>query len=115
MLLLMSCNTNSLKENTKIVNLNVEEFKAKMTTPNVVVVDVRTAEETADGKIEGAIEIDVKAADFEEKIKALDKNKIYLVYCRSGKRSTKACRIMEEEGVQNLYNLKGGYKAWKKQ
>ena len=49
--------------------------------PNLVLIDVRTAEEAAVGKIKGAIQIDYKAPDFKEKVLALDKTKQYLLYC----------------------------------
>lgn len=93
-------------------NIDVAAFKTKMKEANVVVLDVRTPAETANGKIEGAVEMDYKAPDFAEKVKALDKTKTYLVYCASGGRSAKTCSILAEGGFTNLYNLKGGYVAW---
>ena len=94
------------------VDLNIEEFKKMMHQPNVVILDVRTPEETALGKIDGAIEIDVKDPSFDQKIQALDKEKTYLVYCASGGRSVKSCNKMANLGFNNLYNLVGGYTAW---
>lgn len=95
-------------------NLDVAAFKAKMNDENIVVLDVRTPEETAQGMIEGAIELNVKAPDFAKKVAELDKDKTYLVYCRSGRRSVTACDIMAEEGFSDLYNLQGGYLEWSK-
>lgn len=96
------------------LDMNVEEFKSTMNEPNTVILDVRTPGETADGIIEGAVEMDIKGADFEEKIKSLDKEKKYLVYCRSGGRSVTACNMLEKHGFTKLVNLKGGYTAWSK-
>ena len=93
-------------------DLSVSEFKAKMNTANVVVLDVRTPAETAEGKIDGAMEIDYHADGFAEKIIALDKEKTYLVYCRSGNRSGKTCKMMAGKGFKKLYNLEGGFMAW---
>lgn len=93
-------------------NVDVVGFKAKMKGENTVVLDVRTPGETAQGMIDGAIEIDYQALDFEKKISALDKDKTYLVYCRSGKRSVGASNIMAEQGFDDIYNLLGGYNAW---
>ncbi len=107
-----ACNLIGQPKNSKMVNVNVADFKAKMQEENTVILDVRTPKETAEGKIAGAIELDVKANNFKEKVGALDKNKTYLVYCRSGRRSVKACGIMEEMGLEKLYNLEGGYQAW---
>jgi len=72
---------------------------------------VRTGE-VAQGMIENAIQIDFNASDFESKIAALDKDKEYLMYCRSGNRSGRACKMMQKKGFKNLYNLEKGYSAW---
>lgn len=120
-LVLLACNAQNGKEESAtgtqavpqgIQEVDVATFKAKMQEDNVVLLDVRTPKEVAAGKIEGALEINVLGDDFQEKIQALDKDKTYLVYCRSGKRSTRACNAMEKEGFKDLYNLKGGYTAW---
>ncbi len=94
------------------VDVDVEAFKKLMDQPDIVILDVRTPKETAEGKIEGAIEINVKDPSFDEKIQALDKDKTYLVYCRSGARSVTSCNKMADQGFTNLYNLLGGYNAW---
>lgn len=93
-------------------DLSVEAFKAKMSEPEVILMDVRTPEETAEGKIEGAIELDFRSPDFAEKLDELGKDKTYLIYCRSGNRSGKTCNLMAEKGFKNLYNLDGGFMAW---
>lgn len=93
-------------------NLDVAAFKQKMKEPGVVLIDVRTPQETAQGKIEGAKEIDFLAENFEIEIEKLDPEKTYLVYCRSGNRSAKACALMASKGFKYCYNLLGGYNAW---
>ena len=95
-------------------NSTVQEFAALMNEKDVIVLDVRTPQETALGKIEGALEIDVKNPNFIDQINKLDKEKTYLVYCRSGKRSVTACNAMAELGFEHLYNLVGGFGAWVK-
>jgi len=82
-------------------------------TPDAVVLDVRTADEVAQGIIPNAISIDFYKDDFENQLKKLDKSKTYFVYCGSGVRSTKAINLMEELGFKKYYNLDGGMKAWK--
>ncbi len=77
-----------------------------------VIIDVRTAEEFAEGHIENAVNIDYYASTFESDIHALDKDKVYLIYCRSGNRSGKALDIMEDLGFQEVYDLGGGIVAW---
>lgn len=93
-------------------DVDVAGFKAKMTEPNTVILDVRTPAETAEGMIDGAIAIDYEADTFEAEVDKLDKEKTYLVYCKSGGRSSGACRILAQKGFKNLYNLDGGYSAW---
>lgn len=95
-----------------IQDVDVAAFKAKMEEENIVLLDVRTPAEVAAGKIEGALEIDVLADEFEQKIQNLEKDKTYLVYCKAGSRSARACKVMEKAGFKDLYNLKGGYTAW---
>jgi len=102
---------------TKIMNyknLNPEAFKKSMSEQeNTVLLDVRTPGEVAQGIIEGATVIDFFANDFQTQISALDKDKNYFVYCRSGNRSGQACQMMDQLGFKNLVNLEGGILAWK--
>ena len=93
-------------------NINVSTFKEKMDGEDVVILDVRTPQEIAQGKIEDALEINVLEPNFAEKIKDLDPGKTYLVYCKVGGRSSRACDIMAKAGFKSLYNLDGGYTAW---
>lgn len=96
-------------------DLKVTAFKEKMASvEDAVLIDVRTAEEIAQGKIEGAIELDFYKDNFQSKILELDKDKSYFMYCRSGNRSGKASKFMIENGFTKVYNLDGGYSAWSK-
>ena len=57
------------------------------------------------GHVPGATNIDVNAADFEEKVAKLDKNKTYLVHCAAGSRSARACKKLEGMGFTELSDL----------
>ena len=81
---------------------------------NIAILDVRTAKEFADGHVAGAVNIDVNQADFAQKIDELDRSKTYIVYCRSGRRSSKAVSIMASKGFKNLYNVSDGFFGWNK-
>ncbi|TXF88208.1 rhodanese-like domain-containing protein [Neolewinella aurantiaca] len=94
-------------------DISPAEFAGRIGGKNTILIDVRTPAETAGGIIEGAIEIDYRSPDFEQKISELDPDKTFLVYCASGGRSGKACEKLSELGASKLYNLKGGYAAWK--
>ncbi|MFQ9809799.1 MAG: rhodanese-like domain-containing protein [Segatella copri] len=74
--------------------------------------DVRTAEEFANGHIRGAINIDVLKSDFEQKAAAtLPKSKTIAVNCRSGKRSKNAAAILTKNGYQ-VIELDSGFIGW---
>jgi rhodanese-related sulfurtransferase len=98
---------------TNYQNLSGAEFKKIYeSTPNAVLLDVRTAGEVAQGEIKGHKHIDMMSASFSEKISKLDKDKSYFIYCRSGNRSGQACNFMHEKGFTKLYNLSGGIGAY---
>ena len=81
-----------------------------MNNEEVVVLDVREASETADGKITKAIQIPVGA--LKTRIGELDKhkNKTLLVYCKTGARA--ACKELNQAGFDKVYSLNGGLMAW---
>ena len=79
------------------------------------VLDVRTEAEYKEGHLPGALLMDVNKPDFKEKVAQLDKSKTYLIYCKLGRRSEKALKILYNAGYKNTYHLKGGYLAWKGQ
>ena len=91
-----------------------EAEKLLKDNPKVVVLDVRTPEEFAKGHIAGAKNVDFKAADFAEKVAALDKGKSYLVHCAAGGRSSKALDLMKNKNFAAMYHLNEGFKAWEK-
>jgi rhodanese-related sulfurtransferase len=78
----------------------------------IILVDVRTPKEHASGSISNSFNVDVKNDSFLQNINQFNREDSYLIYCRSGKRSTRAALEMEKLGFQKLYNLKGGYLAW---
>ena len=80
--------------------------------PDFIILDVRTSEEVADGYIENAINIDFYSKTFRDELDNLDKNKTYLIYCRSGNRSGKARDIMAELNFKEVYNMLGGFVQW---
>ena len=96
------------------MNLTQEDWVSQFEADeNAVILDVRTEAEVSEGIIANAINIDIhKGQDFVDQIEALDKNKNYYVYCRSGMRSEKACEIMNQLGFENAYNLIGGILDW---
>jgi rhodanese-related sulfurtransferase len=77
-----------------------------------MLLDVRTDKEYEQGHIPGAVHVPL--ADIGDKVKKLKKDKDLVVYCRSGNQSIWAIKRLMGMGYKNLYNLKGGYSAWKR-
>lgn len=95
-------------------NISSQELKEKMDQKEpLIIIDVRTPAEIADGKIAGAMEINFSDPTFKDKINALAKDKNYVVYCKVGGRSTKAQQMMLDAGIVNVSNLTGGFDGWK--
>ena len=124
-LIISSCNAqnaNINSENTRSIgattkkgtfkNVDAKAFANLANDANNILIDVRTPGEFAQGHIKGARLINVSNYSFSEKINKLDKNKTYLVYCRSGSRSRRAVSKMKAAGFTNIYNLQGGIRSW---
>lgn len=72
-------------------------------------VDVRTPEERAVAKIEGARLLD---KPYHDDLMALDPDTPIVFQCHHGMRSQSAAEYFHEAGFRNLYNLEGGIEAW---
>jgi len=93
--------------------VDVKAFEKAMDKDNVLIVDVRTDGEVAQGVIPGAIQIDFMNKDeFQAGVAQLSKEKDVLVYCKVGGRSAKAAEYMESQGFKSVYDLDGGFDAW---
>ena len=105
---LIGCNAQS--EGFK--SLSVEEYAKAIEDTTIVRLDVRTAEEYADGHIEKTLNIDVLKSDFEQRAVAeLPKDKTIAINCRSGKRSKNAARILVKNGYK-VIELDSGFNGW---
>lgn len=108
--ILSSCNRSETDNSTL---LDAAQFDNMIqTTPDKIILDVRTPEEFAEGHIQDAVLINFKDSDFTQKINELDKSKTLLVYCASGIRSGKAYSLLKESGFKNVYLLENGLKEW---
>lgn len=103
---------NIASNNIKI--LDAPTFKEAISTKNVQLIDVRTKLEYKSGHIENAINIDFfDRANFNENFAGFDREQPIYLYCRSGNRSQRTAKKLLEIGFKKIYDLKGGYKAWK--
>jgi phage shock protein E len=94
--------------------VDVTEFEKLWQDKQNIVLDVRTPKEFAAGHIPGAMNLDVNAPGFEQKLRELKPERRYLVHCAAGGRSARACEVMSHQGLTNLVDLAPGFKAWEK-
>lgn len=114
LMVLLGLGANTACSQQLFLNANVEDFSRLADSSGVQILDVRTAEEFAEGHLPNAINIDVKQSSFkEDALKQLDKSRHIAVYCRSGRRSVTAANILVQNGFQ-VTNLEGGILAWQK-
>lgn len=109
-------NNISLDTTQKIRDINVlDAFKLiqeNKDNPNFIIIDIRTREEFEAGHLENAVLIDYYAENFRDEIGKQDRNKTYLEYCRTARRSTLALEIFKELGFKDVLNMTGGITEW---
>jgi rhodanese-related sulfurtransferase len=95
-------------------SLNQEQWSSLLKeTPNAITLDVRTEIEVEEGKIPGALNLDIfNPQNFVSKLEHMDKSNHYFVYCKAGSRSAQACAVMQQMGFNHTYNLEGGFSNW---
>lgn len=105
---------NNSSEPTKDIlfeTVSASEFNSSLDEDSVIL-DIRTPEEYALGRIEGSKNIDFYSPDFSSKLDELDKDAEYKIYCNSGNRSKSAMGIMKSLGFTNVVELDGGIQDW---
>ena len=99
--------------------LPARQFKSMLeknqAADDLILLDIRTPEEFANGRIRGAKLIDYYSSEFVERLKKLDRNKTYLIYCRSGNRTGRSLAIFKRLGFGKVYQLEGGLIGWVKE
>ena len=92
--------------------ITADEAKTMMDAGNVTIVDVRTAQEYADGHIPGAINIPLESIGSDKPAELTDTDADLIVYCRTGVRSKQASDKLVELGYQHVNDM-GGIVDWK--
>jgi len=105
------CGIPSPSESPEIDELSVEDLDALMGSGEpFVLIDVREPSEYAESRIPGSVLIPL--GDLPYRLEELDRSARYVMQCRSGMRSAKACLILQEAGFQRVQNLRGGILDW---
>ena len=106
--ILLSC-----QDNKKFEILKCSDFKNKIESSDVILIDVRTPMEYSQGHIQGSVNVDFKEEkDFQNYFKNLDKSETIFLYCRSGNRSKKSAEKLIDLGFNKIYDLEGGFIEW---
>lgn len=102
------------KNLSNMKELSQDEWQKKAQNDDkAVLLDVRTEEEVDEGFIPNSKNIDIyKGQEFVDEVDKLDRDKHYYIYCRSGKRSSQACTLLDQMGFAETYNLAGGFSEW---
>lgn len=98
-------------EQAEYIKISAEEAKKMMDESEVIIVDVRTTEEFEEARIEGSILIPEYAIEELAAEMLPDKEATILIYCRTGRRSEFASRILIAQGYRNVYDF-GGIVDW---
>ncbi|MFL8936624.1 rhodanese-like domain-containing protein [Rossellomorea oryzaecorticis] len=89
--------------------LSTKEVQELLKNDEPNIIDVREDDEVAAGMIPDAKHIPL--GSIESRMDELDKSKEYIMVCRSGGRSGRAARILENQGFK-VINMTGGMMAW---
>ena len=101
------------KQQDKFKNLSADEFEDYLQKDSIQLVDVRTVAEYTEGHIPGSLNINVLDEQFAANVdELLDKHHSVAVYCKSGRRSRNAARILTKKGF-HVVNLDKGFENWK--
>ena len=96
-----------------ITEISPTDAFVKLTSDNVVFVDVREKEEWAEGHIPDAINLPRGTIESEIEEKVPDLETTIVCNCGGGGRSALAAESLQKMGYKNVRSLTGGFKAWK--
>jgi len=103
-----ACEKTIINKEIKIKTIDKYQWRELSKQENLIILDIRTPKEFQSGNIENSVNIDFYSPQFKDELNKLDKNKTYLIYCRSGNRATQSLSIFEELNFIEVYNLEGG-------
>lgn len=101
---------NELERGTHLITPDELERRRSGDRP-LVIIDVRSPEEYAAGRVTGAIHIPL--ATLRQRVGELDPEADIVTYCNAGTSGNAAQNILLNNGFKSVYNISGGYKNWK--
>jgi molybdopterin/thiamine biosynthesis adenylyltransferase/rhodanese-related sulfurtransferase len=101
---------NAQAQADEVPEITVQELKGRMQNGGEVsVLDVREQHEYEVANIGARL---IPLAELPERLIELDRDATLAVHCKTGGRSARAVRLLQDSGFQNVYNVKGGIDAW---
>lgn len=91
-----------------------EKIKLNTNNSDFFLLDLRPPEKVSAAKFGDSLHLDYNDESFDDELEKLDRNKIYLVLCAKGLKSSIAVEMMKDLGFKEVYGLAGGLTAWQK-
>lgn len=114
---MLICHILTFPEGEKMSMNTIKEIDApeldlwlKAKHPNMRVIDVRGMNEIAGGTVSGAVAVPLHTLPV--RINEFSQQEKLVFICRSGARSAQACMFLQQQGYDNVYNLRGGMIGW---
>ena len=105
---------NSIFSQQQIFDIDYKKMSEILERESTVLIDVRTADEFNSFRIKNSINIDYYSTSFLDSILSYKDKKNIIFYCRSGRRSYYAAKLIQQKGFNKIYNLEGGVLEVKK-
>ncbi|MFN7541397.1 MAG: MBL fold metallo-hydrolase [Acidobacteriota bacterium] len=94
-----------------IPQISAAEVRELLGKEPVCILDVRETSEFEAGHIAGALSLPL--GELESRLGELPRDRLLIVHCKGGYRSSIATSLLRRAGLADLANLTGGYDAWK--
>ncbi|MEA2024332.1 MAG: rhodanese-like domain-containing protein [Actinomycetota bacterium] len=113
--LLTACSSSTATQSIELVSPAAAAQVIADDPADLVILDIRTLEEFNEARLADAIMVDFYADDFADQLDTLDKDVPYVMYCRTGNRTSEAVKTMKELGFVEVYEIEGGIVNWYEQ
>ena len=114
LIILSACAQSQQVGEENVKHVTAAEFMTAIKSGAGQLVDIRTPGEFNMGHIEGAIMVDFYAQDFKTNLNRLEKDVPIYIYCRSGNRTSKSVRLLQDLGFNEIINLRSGLIDWQR-
>jgi rhodanese-related sulfurtransferase len=97
-----------------VKEIDADELQSRLSTgEDIELLDIRSDAEVAQGILPNAEHVAMHLIPL--RMQDFPKDKDIVLYCRSGARSYHACNFLNQQGINNVLNLRGGIISWARQ